>query len=227
MKKLLRIYTVVALSISLFSCAKNSDYTKYLESGEIRYAAKPEELKAYPGKERIKLEWTIVSDQNITKAKVYWRNKADSIELPITRGTGIDTISTVIPLSEGSYSFDVIHFHNDGVRSLAANVSSVSYGVGYESMLLNRGLRSYSWTPTNQGIILNWGTADATVIGTKVNYININNDPREFVVPGNALSANYTRLMRDTYLEYKTMYKPDTLSIDTFYSQINKILVNY
>lgn len=212
---------------SVLSCTKSNDYTKYLETGEIRYAAKPELLKAFPGNERVKLQWQILSDQNINKAKIYWRNKSDSIEVPIIRSPGIDTISVIIPLKEGAYSFDVVHFHADGVRSLAANVSSTSYGPSYVSTLMNRALLSHSWTPANQGIVMNWGSSESTSIGTKVSYININNDPREFVVGVKTNSSSYTRLLQHSVLEYKTLYKPDTLCIDTFYSPISTLKVAY
>ncbi len=220
-------YTYLLVLGIVLGCAKSNDYTKYLETGEIRYAAKPEALKAYPGNERIKLRWEILSDQNITKAKIYWRNKSDSLEVPIVRGSGIDTITVIVPLKEGAYSFDVVHYHEDGVRSLASNVSATSYGPSYVSTLMNRTLISHSWTPANQGIVMNWGSSESTSIGTKVNYININNDPREFVVGVKTNSSSYTRLLQGSILEYKTMYKPDTLSIDTFYSPINTVRVNY
>lgn len=226
MKNSIKIVCLLVLGFFL-SCSKSNDYTKYLATGEIRYAAKPESLKAFPGNERIKLQWEILSDQNITKAKVYWRNKSDSLEVPISRGSGIDTIAVIIPLKEGAYSFDVVHYHDDGVGSLASNVSSTSYGPSYTSTLMNRTLVSHSWTPTNQGIVMNWGSSEATSIGTKVNYININNDPREFVVGVKTASSSYTRLLQHSVLEYKTMYKPDSLSIDTFYSAINTVKVNY
>ncbi|GAA4131660.1 hypothetical protein GCM10022216_01910 [Sphingobacterium kyonggiense] len=226
MKNTLKLIGLVALSLQI-ACSKTADYTKYLESGEIQYAAKPEKLKAYPGNERIKLQWFILSDQNITKAKVYWRNKSDSLEVPITRSAGIDTISVIIPLAEGSYSFDVVHLHADGVKSLAANTSSNSYGPSYISTLLNRGVNSHSFTPTNQGIVINWGPVEGTALGTKVNYININNDARQFVAAPTVNSSSYTRLLQNSTLEYRTMYKPDTLSIDTFYSPINYIPIKY
>lgn len=226
MKNFNKMCILLAIAL-MWSCSKSDDYKKYLENGEIRYAAKPEELKAFSGKGRVKLQWLIISDQNITKAKIYWRNKSDSVEVPISRGKGIDTISTIIPLTEGSYSFDVQHFHADGVFSLKENVSSNSYGSSYENTLINRLLKTYSWTPTNQGITMNWGTSESMSIGTKVNYININNDPREFIVLPSTVSSSYTRLLQGSQLEYRTMFKPDSLSIDTFYSDAINIKVNY
>lgn len=226
------LFKILGFASVLFysSCSETIDYKDYLTSGEIRYAAKPEELKAYPGKERIKLQWIILSDQNITKAKVYWRNKADSLEIPISRNKGIDTISAIIPLQEGSYSFDVVHFHEDGVRSLASNVSSNSYGQSYMSTLINRGVTNVTFTPSNQGVRIFWGTNESTSIGTEINYVTTaatGSQPRRFIVSPTANESQYTRVENNINMEYRTLFKPDTLSIDTFYTEYSKILVKY
>lgn len=229
MKNLFKIFCV-GLVFATTGCSETIDYKDYLTSGEIRYAAKPEELKAFPGKERIKLQWIILSDQNITKAKIYWRNKSDSVEVPITRTAGIDTISTIIPLSEGSYSFDVVHFHDDGVRSLASNVSSNSYGQSYISTLINRGVRNVTFTPSNQGVRIFWGTSESTSIGTEINYVTTaatNSQPRQFIISPTVNESSYTRVENNIDMEYRTLFKPDTLSIDTFYTDYGKLPVRY
>ncbi|WP_312138946.1 DUF4998 domain-containing protein [Sphingobacterium sp.] len=227
MMKKLKQSIVFGLALLMFSCTDADDYKSYLESGEIRYAAKPEDIKVYSGNERIKLEWRILSDQNIKYAKIYWRNKSDSIEVPITRTSGIDTVSKIINLPEGPYSFQVVHFHEDGVKSLPVSAAGNSYGKSYEATLLNRGVVSHSFTVSNQGISINWGVSDASSLGTKISYTNINNDLRQFIVDPKTNSSSYTRLMNNTRLEYKTMFKPDETCIDTFYTLPNYIPIKY
>lgn len=211
-------------------CAKSDDYKKYLASGEISYAAKPEDLKAFPGRERIQLQWRILSDQNIVKAKIYWRNKSDSTEVAINRTAGIDTINTIIPLREGSYSFDVIHYHADGARSLAANVSSNSYGSSYESTLINRRIQSVTFTPSNQGVRIFWGVRDASTIGMQVFYVTTaatGSQPRLPIRPGTEAESAFTRVENNINMEYRTLFKPDTAAIDTFYAPIAILPIKY
>ncbi|MCA5005458.1 DUF4998 domain-containing protein [Sphingobacterium bovistauri] len=229
MKKILN-YSCLSIILLFVSCVKSDDYKKHLASGEIRYAAKPEDLKAFPGRERIKLQWRILSDQNIVKAKIYWRNKSDSTEVVINRTAGIDTINTIIPLREGSYSFDVVHYHTDGSRSLAANVSSNSYGASYESTLINRRVQSVTFTPSNQGVKISWGVRDATTIGMQVFYVTTaatGSLPRLPIRPATEAESSFTRVENNINMEYKTLFKPDTAAIDTFYAPLAIIPVKY
>jgi len=222
--------SIISLVTLITGCSKSDDYKKYLSSGEITYAAKPEDLKAFPGRDRIKLQWRILSDQNIVKAKIYWRNKSDSTEVAINRTSGIDTISTIIPLREGSYSFDVIHYHADGSSSLAANVSSNSYGANYESTLINRRVQSVIFTPSNQGVRIFWGVRDASTIGMQVFYVTTaatGSLPRLPIRPATEAESPLTRVENNINMEYRTLFKPDTAAIDTFYSPIAIIPVKY
>ena len=218
------------LLITFHNCAKNGDISKFIESGEVQYAGRPENLVALPGDNRIKLRWNILSDPNIVKARVYWRNKSDSIDVPITRRPGIDTVEAIIPLAEGVYSFDVVHFHENGVKSLSSNVSGRSYGDFYKSTLYNRIVSSVSFTPSNQGVTINWGTSPNTSIGTQIYYVTTlatGSLPRSPIALPTAASSTYTRVENNIDMTYKTMYKPDTLAIDTFYAPIGKILIKY
>ena len=221
----------ITLTLGAFCrCSKNGDISKYLESGEAQYAAKPENLQALPGDNRIKLRWYILSDPNIVKAKIYWRNKLDSLEVPIARTSGVDTIEAIIPLPEGVYSFDVVHFHSNGTKSLASNISGRSYGDFYKSTLFNRVITSVAYTPSNQGITINWGAAPNNSIGTQIYYVTTaatGNLSRNPIVPSSVSSSSFTRVENRIDMEYKTMYKPDTLAIDTFYAPISRFPISY
>lgn len=215
---------------TFFNCAKNGDITKYIEAGEVQYAAKPENLTALSGDNRIKLRWNILSDPNIVKARVYWRNKSDSVDVPIARKLGIDTIETVLSLPEGVYSFDVVHFHENGVKSLASNVSGRSYGDFYKSTLFNRVISSVSFTPSNQGVSITWGPSPNNSIGTRISYVTTvatGSLPRNPIVLPSAATSAYTRVENNIEMEYKTMFKPDTAAIDTFYAPVAKLLIKY
>lgn len=228
-KIILPILTCLVLA-SFYNCAKNGDISKYTEGGEIQYAAKPENLTALSGDNRIKLRWNILSDPNIVKARVYWRNKSDSVDVPIVRGQGIDTVEAIIPLPEGVFSFDVVHYHANGVKSLASNVSGRSYGDFYKTTLFNRVLNSVSFTPSNQGVQIKWGPVANTAIGTEINYVTTvatGSLPRKFIIATNVSESSYTRVENNINMKYRTLFKPDTLAIDTFYSEYGNIPVKY
>lgn len=228
-KIILSIVSCMVLT-TFYNCAENGDISQYLASGETTYAAKPENLVALSGDNRVKLRWNILSDPNIVKARVYWRNKSDSIDIPIVRKPGIDTIETTIPLPEGIYSFDVVHYHEDGSKSLSSNVSGRSYGDYYKSTLFNRTITGVTFTPSNQGVKITWGGSEPTSIGVQVFYVTTaatGSFPRLPIRPATELESSFTRVENNINMEYRTLFKPDTAAIDTFYSPIAILPVKY
>src|SRR5690606_15689496 len=104
---------------TMMACSKMDDYRKYTDEKEIVYSGKADSLVVYPGKNRLMLSWVLVSDPKISRARVYWRNKADSVEVPITTGPGVAAVKVVLEnMEEGCYSFEVVTLDEEqGVRS--------------------------------------------------------------------------------------------------------------
>src|SRR3546814_11645609 len=97
--------SMICLAFVLVSgCAKQDDtYRQFLDKGEIVYVGKADSVQVFPGKNRLKLSWLILADPNVSKAKVFWINHSDSLEIPIIKSSGIDTVEIVITgLDEGT-----------------------------------------------------------------------------------------------------------------------------
>lgn len=208
---------IAAIAISgLFACSKQDDtYKQFLEGGEHVYVERPDSLKAYPGKNRIKLSWTIFSDPDVTGARIFWNNGADSIEVPIARTTGTDTVEVVLDnLPEGSYTFDVYTYDKDGNSSVKADIFAEVYGDTYVASLLNRAIEQIGYN--NGKLELYWYGADANDIGTELIYTIASGGQRKVTVsPGDSVSilADYKP---NSPFQYATYYKPDSTAIDTF-----------
>ncbi len=209
--------------LTTMACTKMDDYKKYTNGKELVYAGKPDSLSAFSGKNRVKLNWNLVSDPKITKAKIYWNNRADSMVVPITRTSGVDKITVILKdMREGNYSFEVITLHDDEVHSVSSYVSGRVYGANYAATLLNRGLQSTS-SLANNGFKFNWGLMESTALGVEVNYISTDDVKKQHMV---SIKENVTTLAtvkRPSEIHYRTLFKPDTLSIDTFYSKIDTL----
>src|SRR5690606_31002279 len=98
MKKInqsISILTTIVLfaSFVLSSCGKMDDtYRDFLADGETVYVAKADSLKVRPGRERVELEWLVMSDPKVKHYKVYWNNRTDSIERDLDRVKDGDTV---------------------------------------------------------------------------------------------------------------------------------------
>ncbi|WP_257669232.1 DUF4998 domain-containing protein [Parapedobacter tibetensis] len=217
---------IVAITISgFFACRKQDDtYRQFLEGGEIVYVEKADSLRAYSGKNRVKLSWIIFSDPDVSRARIFWNDGADSTEVAIARTTGIDTIEVVLDdLAEGSYTFDVYTYDDAGNSSIQADVFAQAYGENYVASLLNRAIQQIGYN--NGKLELAWYGADNQAIGTEVTYTDVSDIQRKAdVLPGDSVAvlADYKP---NSPFEYVTYYKPDSMSIDTFSTHASTVEV--
>jgi hypothetical protein len=180
----LRYFFFLILAGCFTSCSKqDATYSDFLKNGEIVYNGKPEQLEVLPGNNRAQLQWYIVSDPKITKAKIFWNNPAqidgkdpepgeriggrDSVEINIQRSSGTDSVKVLIDrLKEGIYTFDVFMYDNAGHSSVKSEVIGNVYGDTYQNSISNRPLNTalLDTTESKSDVYLEWfGVAQQAV----------------------------------------------------------------
>lgn len=211
------IFLLVALAFT--GCKKmDSTYKQYIVPGGIAYTGKATKAMAYSGRNRIKIAWPRSADPNIVKAKIFWDNYTDSLEVNIPT-TG-DTVSVVIDdLPEKSYSFMIKTYDEKGIPSIPVELLSGSYGEKYQSQLLQRPVNALNIDVEGK-IKIQWGSADISngAVQSELKYTdNLGNSiSRTFSV--NDPESVLTDLMPGTRFQYRTVFKPDSLSIDAFFT---------
>ena len=81
---------LMLLAIASQSCTDMNDLTdKYLDEGEIVYAAKVDSVGVRAGENRIQLD-IYVKAQRVENLRVYWNNYEDSVDVEIGGKTGVD-----------------------------------------------------------------------------------------------------------------------------------------
>lgn len=208
---------IAVIAVALAACSKmDSKYIDFIKKGSIVYVGTPDSLKAHSGKNRLKLTW-LLSDPSATKAQIYWNNKSDSLTVPISYSP--DGVSVMLDnLKEGSYSFNILMYDKDNNRSITANAIGMVYGDNYIASLLSRPVRNAEFL--NGDVTITWGPADGTVIGTEVTYTDNTGNLRTMTAP---VSDKKSALKDFDFgghkaFQSRTMYVPDSLSLDTFYS---------
>src|SRR5690606_20547041 len=210
---------------TMMACSKMDDYRKYTDEKEIVYSGKADSLVVYPGKNRVMLSWVLVSDPKISKARVYWRNKADSVEVPITRGQGVDIVKVVLEnMDEGSYSFEVVTFHQDQqVRSVPAFISGRVYGERYRNTLLNRALLKTE-VLANDAVKLQFAAnPDTLMMRTEVEYKTKQGETKVLKVKNDVNEVTINDYLKPSSFTYRTLFIPDPVAIDTFYTEAQKV----
>ncbi len=213
---------VILLACITAACTK-MDYTykKFLKGGDIIYPGRADSVKVFPGHNRIKLSWLLTSDPSIALCRVYWNNSIDSVQVPVHRGHGTDTISVIIDsLEEGYYNFKIYTYDKDGRRSVAVDTVGQVYGKNYVSSLHNRVIKKSYWDQDTAFIY--WYNPNAGAAVSQLVY----NDAQGISHTLDILSSDTLTQLPDFKLHdafrYRTGFLPDSLSIDTFFTSYDQ-----
>lgn len=234
MKKIISdlLFTVV-LVIVFASCADMNDRLDvYLDAGERIYIGKIDSLKTFVGDKRIKLAFW-ASDPRAQKAGFYWYPNNDSMFVEIAPAVNNTYFETYIggPLStksieEGNYTLKVIT--RDGAKHYSVPFEKVIniYGDRFRSTLTNRVLKTISYQVTSSSLSLTFsGPTNEKEIGIGIQYTDKLGAAKSLVLPNTSITTPLIVLNVDKTkaVSYRTMYLPEPLAIDTFYTT-NKII---
>lgn len=227
--KQVRYPIILAILIgSLSACSKmDSTYKDFLSDGEFVYPGPADSLEVHPGKNRIGFTWLIIGDPTVTKAVIYWGNGNDSLSVPISqKGTGVDTVTAILTnVPEGSYNFTIHTYDAQGNKSIGVNTIGYVYGDKYVSSLLDKPVENAVIQKDTLKIM--WGApADATVLSSELVYTDTTGAMRNLYISPQtdaSLLADYDFNASNGELQYRTLYLPDSMSIDTFYTSFKTI----
>jgi hypothetical protein len=227
--KTVKLYLTISFCIIavLGACRKMDDYKdKFLGEGSITYAGKIDSVKAHPGDGRIMLSGLLIADPKITELRIYWNNKADSFVLPITRTAGVDTVRPILnKMDEGVKTFTINTFDKYGNRSVDVNITGRIYGDIYKSLLLNRTIKD--GLNAGDSVTIDWNVLDASTggLGCELRYTDNSNITKTVFVKRTDTRTVLNNYKLGSKFNYRTMFLPDTLAIDTFYSQYQDVEV--
>ncbi|MCL8000857.1 DUF4998 domain-containing protein, partial [Brucella sp. 21LCYQ03] len=122
-------------------------------------------------------------------------------------------------VAEGIYTFDIRTFDQEGNQSMRSEIFGRVYGRSYINNLNNRIVNNLEYTPDDE-IVLNWfvETADTTLLGTVLRYPNLTGDSVEVFIPPNSNQTLLPEIDITGTFNYRNLYKPSPLAIDTFYA---------
>lgn len=224
MKKIFNIRPILFLLMigiaAITSCTKMDDFKKYVEGGEISYTGRVDSLKIRSGRNRVLVQGLFISDRKVTKCKIYWNSRQDSLIVPVTRSLAVDTLKKYVNnLFEGTYNFEIITYDAVGNPSIPVVRSGVKvYGDNYAASLINMPTSDVSLDGTTTTIT--WGGLDKTS-GAQymdVSYINTAGTTVRAKKLINSATATLPDYKYRSTFDYRTVYLPDTMAIDTFYT---------
>lgn len=219
-----------AMLLCLAACSKMDEYRNFAPDGEKAYAGKIDSLKIYSGRNRVLVKGLFIADPKIVACRIYWDSRKDSVTIAIKRTGGVDTLSRLIEgLDEGVHSFEVVTIDTFQNRSVVVNASGTAYGDRYQALLLNRPINN-SELNNNAETKISWGGMDLTsgVFASELTFTDTFNAQRKIRVPIGITDTTLKPYKYGSSFQYRTLFLPDTLSIDTFYTgyQTANVLMN-
>lgn len=213
------IFIMICSLIFLWSCDKmDRTYSEFLESGQIIYNAKLDSVKTYSGRNRVLITWKPITDPRITKVKVLWSNNRESLEKPITSGN--DTTLLIENLTEGNYTFNFTTYDDAGNNSVKVEVLGVVYGELYESGLTLRQINNTSLNNNELTIKFNSTEQLDNYYNQEITYISSSDQAEKTIsVPKDVSSIVIDDYSGDKFT-HRSVYLPDELSPDLFYTQL-------
>ena len=215
-----RLYGTIALAaVSLLSFTSCEDFMDihedFIEGGEIIYAPKPDSVSFIAGKGRIEFRCWTYNAPNVKSIDLYWNSGADSLIIPVTMKTGLDSIKVELPnMEEKSYTFDITTRDNFGHKSLKVTDFGSSYGDLYVSTLADRRIKKVS---LKQGeATVEWYSSQKGLVRNEVRYTTNNGGTAIAAIPSNQHLLSLPNPKAGSEFEYRSLYIPEAECIDTF-----------
>ena len=212
-----KITVLLLVVCALASCTGWDDFKKYQAGGEIVYPGRGDTMLIASGRNRTQLLWVLSADPRVTAYKLYWNNKADSMEAAVPTDLIGDTVKIMInPLPEGSYNFEMYSLDAKGNRSVPLRFNGRTFGANYENGLLNRTISGASYDSTLKMLKVNWNTPDTVNINTELKYTSTDSKVKSLLVGPEVQESKIPDWKPGTLLNYRSSFKPDRKAIDIF-----------
>jgi hypothetical protein len=203
--------------ITLTACTEWDDFRKYQVGGEIVYPGRGDTVLVASGRNRTQLLWVLSADPSVTKFRLYWNNRADSLEALVASNRIGDTVKIMIdPLPEGAYNFEMYSLDAKGNKSVPLRFNGRTFGTHYETGLLNRSISSTSYDTTLKVLKVNWNVPDTVNVNTELKYVATDSKPKTLLVGATVNVSVISDWKSGTALSYKSSFKPDSKAIDVF-----------
>jgi hypothetical protein len=207
----------------------NDLHQPYLDRGEIIYTEKVDSLISFSGKNKIKLQWFLFSDISISKARIFWNKRTDSLDVDISVNSNIrEEYSVVIDnLSEGSFSFEVFTLDDFGNRSIPVERIGKSLGDVYQSSLVNRVISSNILDANYIQFNMSSNIPEDYVYSEFEYYFNGEKQTTQLDISDlNSFKIAVTDIDLTKNILFRSVYLPYGNAIDTFKTEFKEYIIN-
>ena len=216
--KRLYIILISVLALMATSCAKQDTvYKEFIKDGGFIYPAKPININAERGYQRIVLSWDLPMDPSIRTAKLLWDSRTQSREFNYSDYPDGKVSAVIADLEDRSYTFEVINYDAEGNASLATEITSSPFGDSWLVSHAERSIISVKSDGTNATVRMSKATDE--IIATKFRYLDNNGKTIEnkAVLKADEDELVLANAQKGKYLEYQSCFCSSS-GIDTVWT---------
>jgi len=205
------------ISILAASCGKqDAIYKEFLINGGRIYPAKPINVTAKQGYQRIVLRWEAPMDPSIRTAKVFWDSHTQSMEFDYANAVNGALEAVVDNLEDRSYTFDIVNYDADGNSSLEEEITTSPFGDSWLVSHAERTIKSARMSGKNA--VITMGKATDEIALTKFRFLNTKGETVESgYLRSDENQIELTAAQKYKYFEYQSAYCPAD-GIDTVWT---------
>ena len=169
-------YIIVIIVLAIVACTSQDDiYKEFVVKGGRVYPAKAVNVQTITGYQRVTLSWEKPKDPAVVSSKLYWNNRADSVEVAYD-AAGKATY-TVTGLEDRSYTFYIVNYDKNNNRSLDYEVTANPYG---SSWLVSHSERTINGKYYGDSTVLTFGRATYEMVSSRLAYMNTSGQVVEY-----------------------------------------------
>jgi hypothetical protein len=210
----------------------NDKHDIYLQGGEINYIGRVDSAKILAGNQRFKLKYWI-TDPRAKVLKIYWSQKKDSVIVPIATHLPKDSIELIIGdalkiIPQNNYTIQLVSTDGGSLKSIVFEKIGNVYGSKFLATLSNRLYTLVKYTVAGSEVAITWaGITSDKEIGLEFSYVDMNNLPVKTKLSTMALGAVTTlkNVNKPLGITYRTMFLPEKMAIDTFYTSSRTVVI--
>lgn len=201
------------------SCVKMEEvHEKYVDGGEIIYRAKPLEIEAFPGFNRVLLKWKLVSPAFVERCEIS-ENGVVLAKIPVTYDDVTYIEHILDNVTEGTHTFDIYSYDNEGNSSTCSQVIVEIYGTNYSKLLRTTTTMKSVWRKADdrkQALVNISERTSLKVAGTKLTYLNTAGKEESVEIEPDVTRVELADVAENSTFTIQDLYHPVEGCIDAF-----------
>ncbi|GHT78681.1 chitobiase [Bacteroidia bacterium] len=223
MKKSIYSLGLIFSAVYFSACGDMNDlHNEFIVPGGITYPQKAEALTILEGRNRVRIEWLKGTDPKVVKARVYWNNYTDSVNVDIPAAGNIVSVD-IDNIAEDSYTFVVKTFDAEGNVSVPTEATGKVYGALYETTISPRKLSTMKANEAADKVELDWVAANSAAVRFVLKYRTTSGDLHELAIPLDTMKTILTDYQPYGDFTTETYYLPTPTALDEFVAIENGI----